>query len=427
MKVRGRTKKVRLTKRAVESITPPASGVQDVWDTEIPAYHIRVRPSGRRSYRFKYRYGGSQRIITIGEHGAFTAEQARTEALSHWNSVRKGGDPLGSREQQLAQAASTRRAALTVGELCEKWLVEGRRANPAKRESSWATDARKLRRHILPLLGDMPVRSLSKRDIELAQARIAGGETAVDERTKSRGRAIVKGGRGAARSSIMSLSACLSWAVGQEILESNPCVRVKKERARTRERFLSTREAAELFKVMEQMEERGRLSPIFGDIIRLLLLTGARKTEIQELSWSEVDLDGGLIRLSRERSKTGEKVVVLGNLAVELLRRRRRKSAFVFPSSLAPGRPTSGIQKAWERVRKEANLTDVRIHDLRHSFASFAAARGASLVVIGKALGHAQASSTHRYTHLTSDPVRAVADLVGTVVLQDRRQSARKR
>jgi len=405
----------KLTKRVIEALPVPAEGFVDTFDKELRGFHVRVFASGRRTYRLKYSVRGRQRVATIGEHGSsWTAEQARAEAEALRMIADRRRDPIEERRLAERAEAEARRRDITLAQLIERWLSEGRSANPAKRESSWATDARKLRRHVLPLLGTIDVQNLTKGDIEQAQAKVAAGATRLDEKTgRVRGRAIVRGGRGAARSAVMSLSACLSWAVDQEILASNPALRVKKEKPRRRERFLSDLEAARLLDTIFKMERDRQLSPSFGDMIRMLLLTGARKTEMQALSWSEVDLGRKSILLPRERSKTGEKIIPLSAPAIALLSKRQPQSGYVFPSPADTSKPAEGVQKAWERVRAQANLPDVRLHDLRHSFASFAVAGGASMPLIAKVLGHSQTATTERYAHLGADPMREVAEQVG--------------
>lgn len=418
----------KLIKRVVEALPVPAAGFADWFDTELRGFHVRVFASGRRSYRLKYSITGRQRVATIGEHGPnWTAEQARTEAEELRKVADRRRDPIEERASAESAVAEARRREITIQQLAERWLTQGRAANPAKRESSWATDARKLRRHIIPLLGTIPVGSLTKGDIESAQAKIAAGETKVDEKTGFRGRAIVRGGRGAARSAVMSLSACLSWAVDQEVIATNPALRVKKERARRRERFLSEKEAAALFDTLNEMEAEQKLLPVFGDMIRLLLLTGARKTEIQALHWSEVDLTRGHANLPRERSKTGEKIISLNAPAVAILSKINHKQGLVFPSPVDSERPADGLQKAWERVRARAKLQNVRLHDLRHSFASFAVADGASMPLIAKALGHAQTTTTERYAHLGDDPVKRLSERVGRRIVGAQAASNRRK
>jgi integrase len=141
--------------------------------------------------------------------------------------------------------------------------------------------------------------------------------------------------------------------------------------------------------------------------VRLLLLTGCRKSEILTLKWEWIDFERGCLRLPD--SKTGAKVVPLAAAAIELLSRLPRSSDFVLPTAKGDGH-YSGLQKDWERVRNRAKLPGLRIHDLRHSFASFAVADGHTLFMVGKVLGHKQARTTEGYAHLAADPLRAVAD-----------------
>jgi len=413
----------KLTKRAVEGLPTPPKGAQgELWDTELGGLHVRVQPSGRRIYRFKYRAGGRQVIVTLGQHGAITAEQARERARSLAGAVADGRDPTAERKAAAEAAKEEARRAITVAELVERWLVEGRDAAPNKRQSSWDTDARKLRRHIIPLLGRVQARDLTKDDIAKAQRAIAAGKTARDEKTGWRGRAIVKGGPGVARSAIMSLSACLSWAMDQEIIAANPVARVKKLPKRTMERFLSEAEAGRLLETLTEMEADGSLLPVYGDCVRVLLLTGARRSEIAGLQWNEVDLTRGLLTLRADRHKAGgsqgAKHIVLNAPAAQIIAQRPRLGAAVFA---APSNPEEGcsssIQKAWERIRARADLQGVRLHDLRHSFASFGAAGGASLLLIGKALGHSQSATTARYAHLGNDPVRGLVEKVGATIM----------
>lgn len=413
----------KLTKRIVEAIPIPSKGGQvEVWDTDLAGLHVRVMPSGKRSYRFKYRSGGRQVIVTLGQHGPVAAEQARERALTLAAAVAEGRDPAAERKAAARAAQEEARRAISVGELVERWLVEGRDAAPNKRERSWATDATCLRRHIVPLLGKVQVRALSKDDIGKAQRAIAAGKTAIDERTGWRGRAIVTGGAGIARRSLAALSSCLSWAVDGEIIPANPAARVKKLPKGVRERFLSEAEAARLLDTLGAMEADGSLLPVHGDCVRVLLLTGARRGEIAGLRWSEVDLSRGLLTLAPGRHKAGGsagvKHIPLNAPAAQIIAQRPRLGEAVFP---APSDPNQGcdasLSKAWGRIRTRADLPNVRLHDLRHSYASFGAAGGASLLLIGKALGHSQAATTARYAHLSNDPVRDLAERIGERIM----------
>ncbi len=410
-------KRANITKRIVDALQPQAVRY-DVFDGALRGFHVRVHPSGAKVYRLKYRSAGKQLVMTVGEHGApWTAEAARSRAEVLRGVVKDGGDPVADKEARQIAIAESRRRALTVGELVEKWLTYGRAAAPNKRDSSWAHDASRLRRHIVPLLGVYPASSLRRADIEKAQQDILEGKTAADVKTKKRGRAIIRGGRAVARGAIVSLSSCYSWAVAQELVADNPVTKVKKLAPTKRERFLSEKEAAALLDALNAMEAERSLPKYYADAIRLLLLTGARKREITELEWSEIDLKRGLIKLPPARSKTGEKLIHLSAPAAAILSACPQGERFVFPAPTDPTRPAQELQKAWQRVRSRAGLASLRLHDLRHSYASFAVAGGASLTLIGKALGHAQVATTARYAHLGEDPVKQMTERVGQTIM----------
>jgi integrase len=185
-----------------------------------------------------------------------------------------------------------------------------------------------------------------------------------------------------------------------------------------KERFLSGEEIGRLFSTLSDMELERSLRPEFANALRLLAMTGARKNEILRLSWSEVDLDRGLINLPARRSKTGAKAIVLNAPALSILSGLTRMGDVVFPSPSDPDKPIEGLQSAFERIRARACLEDVRIHDLRHTFASLAIERGASLFLVSKALGHSQIATTQRYAHVGDDPLRSVAEDVGRAILE---------
>lgn len=395
----------KLTKRAIDAFTSDRAEAF-LWDTIVLGFGVRLRKGGSKTFILKYRMGSAVRRHTLGKVGSpYTVEDAREAAAELLRQVREGHDPMAAKRE--------RAEAITVSELIETYLHEGRISKPNKRESSWRGDASVLRRHVEPLLGQRLARDISRRDLEKLQADVLSGRTAQDIRTKARGRAIIRGGPGAAGQMIRSTAAMFAWAVQQEIIPANPAIGVQKVKPRRRERFLSMAEARHMIETLAELVEAGDIPEPHAAILRLLLFTGARKSEILDLTWGEVDLERGRILLPWHRSKTGEKMIPLNSAALKELMRRPRSGPYVFPAARGDG-PTVGLYKTWDLVRKRAKLEGVRIHDLRHSFASFAAADGASLYLIGKALGHRQASTTERYAHLTDDPVRAVAEQVGS-------------
>jgi integrase len=201
----------------------------------------------------------------------------------------------------------------------------------------------------------------------------------------------------------------LQFAVERKLIPANPAKGVRLLKGEKKERFLSEAEVGRLADTLATMEREYRLSPTAAAAVRLLLLTGCRKSEILTLRWEWVDFARSCLRLPD--SKTGAKVVPLAAAALELFHGLPRdpKSDFVLPAAKGDGHLV-GLQKAWERVRAKANLPNLRLHDLRHSFASFAVADGNTLFMVGKVLGHKQARTTEGYAHLADDPLRAVAD-----------------
>ena len=219
---------------------------------------------------------------------------------------------------------------------------------------------------------------------------------------------MVKGGPAAATRATLVLSAMLQWATSRGFRADNPAKGVKLNKPTHRERLLTAAELGRLGEAFEKGEQLG-LNANSLAILRLLVLTGARRNEIASLKWEHVDFERGALRLPE--SKTGAKIVPLGAPALALLSRlpRPKGSAWVFPATSGKGHHV-GMPRIWAKLRAMARLKDVRMHDLRHGFASIAVADGNSLYLLGKVLGHAQATTTQRYAHLQLDPVRAVAD-----------------
>lgn len=394
----------KLTKRLVDAFQTDKPEAY-LWDNLIQGFGVRARKSGRKSFIVKYRLGSSARRHTLGKvNELMTIGEARDAAATILRQVRDGRDPTVERK--------ARNAAITVNELIAIYLVEGRFAKPNKRESSWRSDASAFRAHVKPLIGHRLARDITRRDLEKLQADVVAGKTARNVKTGKRGRAISRGGPGAAGMMIRSTAAMFAWAVRQELVLSNPSVGMQKVSARPRERFLSLQEAQRLFETLDAMVSARQINASQAAIIRLLLFTGARKSEIVRLSWLEVDLERRRIVLPWHRSKTGQRTILLNTAAHDEFMKLERIDRYVFPGRGGVG-PMDFNHSDWDRIRKTAGLDGLRIHDLRHSFASFAAADGVSLYVIGKALGHRQASTTERYAHLTDDPVLAAVELVG--------------
>lgn len=395
----------RLTKRIVDAAQPAAKDYV-LWDEELPGFGLRVYASGKKSYVIQYRAEGRSRRFTLGLHGPLTPDDARKHAKAKLGGVVSGENP--------AEEKATICRDPTIHELCDLYVKEGPILRPRKKASSWKTDRSNIDRHIRPLVGRRKLASLTKLDVQRFQADVSVGKTATDEKTGFRGRAIVRGGRAVAGRATALLRAILNFAVERGLREGNPARNIQLNKVVQRERFLTAEEFARLGSALEDEAASEEAKPSVA-AIRLLILTGCRKNEILTLQWRFIDWERGLLRLPD--SKTGAKIVPLGAAAVTLLRTvpRIEGETYVFTSP-RKGRHLVGLQKVWERVREAAGLSDARLHDLRHSFASVAVAGGFSLFMIGKVLGHKDTRTTEIYAHLGADPAKAVANQTSAAV-----------
>lgn len=388
----------KITKKLVDTLAP--SGRDGVlWDDELSGFGIRITAAGVKSYVVQYRIMGRSRRMTIARHGVMTPEEARKEAKLILADVARGLDPAEARDEQ--------RRDLTVSELCDLYVTEGM---TTKKASTIASDKGKLERHIKPLLGKRLLRSITRADIERLQADIAAGKTAADIKGGFKSRSIVTGGRGTAARTLGLLSGVFQFAVNRNLRPDNPVRGVKRFAEKKCERFLSPTEMARLGKALADLADEG-VNPAAINVVRLLALTGCRRGEITGLRWEWVDWDRACIRFPD--SKTGAKVVPLGAAALKLLTELYEEPSAgpVFVGSGITG-STTAVWRVWDKAREKAKLPDVRIHDLRHSFASVGAAGGDSLVVIGALLGHRDTATTARYAHLSNDPLKAAADRI---------------
>ena len=376
----------KLTKRYVEKLEPDSHADYVAWDDELRGFGVRIWPSGKRSYVLKYRTRlGRQRKITIGPHGPLTAEKARTRALNWLSEVKLGGDP--------AQDMAEDRNAGTVSEVAKRFMERhGSKMKPASCEAY----ERSLRLHILPVLGSLNIKEVTHSDV--ADLHYSMREIPI-----------------AANRAIATLSKMFNLAEKWGLREprSNPCRHIDMFRENERKRFLSEVELARLAEVLAEVERTRTEMPCTIAAIRLLLFTGARLSEILTLRWEHVDIEGQRLRLPD--SKTGAKIVYLPPATLEILAslEREEDNPYVIVGAKR-GTHLVNLQKPWERIRAKAGLDDVRIHDLRHSFASMAAAGGLSLPVIGALLGHTQPATTARYAHLADDPLKQAANLTGS-------------
>jgi integrase len=353
-----------------------------IWDAAVPAFGARRQNGPAVAYVLFYRTAeGRQRWHTIGRHGApWTPETAREEARRILGDVVKGADPSGDR--------AARRTAPTVAELAERFLAEHAQA---KRKPSTVREYRRLLDHVvLPAVGKRRVADVTRQDI--AKFHHARADTPTEAN-----RAL------AVTSTLFNFGERIGWRPDG----SNPCRHVEKYPQRRRERFLSPEELGRLGDALDTYCG----SPYATAAIKLLIFTGARLSEVLGLRWEWIDFDRGEARLPD--SKTGAKTLHLPPPALEVLSSlpRIEGNPHVIVGAKS-GAALVNLEKPWRAIRNVAGLDNVRLHDLRHAFASVAASAGMGLPIIGKMLGHTQAQTTQRYAHLASDPVKAAAATV---------------
>ncbi len=398
----------KLTKQIVDAAEPKSKAFF-IWCATLPGFGVRVHPTGRRVYYADYRTrDGIRRRMTIGAHGKVTTEEARKLALQVLGGAAQGDDPAGER--------ATRRSAITVKELCERYmaaadkgLIFGKRGQP-KKASTIAQDRARIDRHIIPLLGRRPVRDLTRADVARFIRDVTTGKTAIVERTRLRGKAVVSGGAGAAARTANFLGAILSFAVAEGIVERNVAHGVKRQADQKRTRRLTPDEYKALGLGIGQAEQDGATWQAVAGA-RLIALTGLRLGEVVALKWAEVDEAGGCFRL--RGTKEGDSVRPIGRRAFELLAALPRVDGcpYVLPAARGSGR-FGALPHAVRRMAKRAGLEGVSAHTLRHSFASMAGDLGYAEVTISAMLGHAAASVTTRYIHHLDSVLVAAASRV---------------
>jgi integrase len=399
----------KITKRTVDAAEPRGRDYF-LWCDELPGFGLRVFASGRRSYLVQYRAGGRSRRVTIGLHGALTAEEARREARALLGQVARGDDP--------AEERATRRGSITVAELCDAYLTAADKGlimgkgGLAKKASTLYVDKGRIERHIKPLLGRRLVAELTAPDIQRFVRDVQAGKTAGVVKTGFRGKAVVEGGPGTAARTVGLLGGILSYAVSEQIIAANPAAGVKRPADKKRKRRLTPEEYGSLGQALVKVEEgrAERWQAVAG--VRLLALTGCRLSEIVKLRWSEVDRAEPCLRL--EETKEGASVRPISQAVLLILDSLPRVpgSAYVLPAARGGQGPFASLDDALERIVSKAGLEGVSAHTLRHSFASTAGDLGYSDSTIGAMLGHAGHGVTSRYIHHLDAVLIAAADRV---------------
>jgi integrase len=405
---------MRLTKRTVDRLSPRQRQYVE-YDTDLTGFGIAVYPSGIKSWVCEYRpHGGGRGVakkrVTLGKATQLTAEQARKVAAEMLAGVRLGRDPATERAEQ--------RAAVTVGELIDLFNSQyvGPILKPRTAESH---------RFALDMLRQFHG---TLKAIALTRVHVAALHACMADRPYAANRCAAV------------WSKVFSWGATRGLIPEghNPTKGLQKYREQGRERFLTSEELGRLGAALAEGETVGlaydvdetkpkanhaakaenrriKLDPFAAAAIRLLILTGARLREILDSKWEQVDLERGIIFLPD--SKTGRKPIYLSAAAQAVLAGLPRIEGNPYIIAGAKeGAPRADLKKPWAAVCKASGLEGVRLHDLRHSFASFGAGASLGLPIIGKLLGHSQAATTHRYAHLDADPMRRAVERIGATI-----------
>lgn len=400
----------KLTKRVVDGAEIRANRYT-LFDSELKGFGLRVFPSGEKSWVVEYRpHGGGRRVgkrrLTLGPSGTLTPDEARGRAKDVLAKARLGADP--ARERDAA------RKALTFTDLAELFLAE--HVGPKRKPKTLVHYRHLLMSIAVPVLGTTKAQAVSRQDVAKLHMQM-------QDRPFQANRLLAVVG------------AMYSFAGKRGIVPEscNPARRIDRYREHRRERFLTTEELERLGAVLRRAEtigidwnvdeaqpnakhlpkpqnRRTILSPHAAAAIRLLILTGARLREILHLRWEYVDLGRGLLLLPD--SKTGQKTIVLNGPALDVLSTVPKLSSFVI-AGLDPDKPRADLHRPWKLIAKQAGIAEVRLHDLRHTYASFGAGSGLGLPILGKLLGHKEAATTQRYAHLDSNPLRRAANEIG--------------
>jgi integrase len=386
------SRRQRLRDADVRKLPVPEKGYAVTHDSEVRGLAVRVTASGVRAFVFSYyTKSGRDRCLTIGRHPEWTCVQAREEARKLRRLVDAGGDPLADVEAE--------RAAPTVAELCDRFEAE----HITQKRASTATDYRRiLKNHVRPFFGEhVKVADVQSEDIDRLH------------------RKVTHSGAYAANRTIAVLSKMFALSMRWKMRTDNPCKGVAKNKEYHRRRYLSADELARLVKALAEHPDQQ-----VADIVRVLLLTGARKGEALAMRWGDIDLGKGLWSKPASSTKQREHhevplsapvLAILSRISEQQSDRRHVLPTYVFPGIGETGHVVE-IKKGWASLLKAAGITGLRIHDLRHSFASVVVSAGGSLPLAGALLGHSQPSTTARYTHLFQDPQRAMVERVAKLV-----------
>jgi integrase len=371
------TEKKKLTKKIIDAATYEGNAQDNercvIWDAELSGFGLRIYPNGKKAFILSYRHNGRKRLITIGQYGAITQDQARDEAKKHHVGIIQGSDPLEDRQRK--------RTGDTVKDLCEAYI-----ARHAVNKKSGGEYKRRINQHIIPAWGNLKAAAIRRADVTALHSKIGKNNGPYEA---NRVLALISSMFGKAE----------LWGILEEGAP-NPARGVEKFAEHQRDRFLQSDELPRFFEALAQEP-----NDTIRDYILISLLTGVRRSNVLSMRWDQISFERSEWRIQITKNGTPQ-TVTLSPEAMEILRNRHNtKSPFVFPGDGKTGHLTEP-KRCWVRILERAKLTDLRIHDLRRTLGSWQAKTGASLSIIGKSLNHKNTSTTAIYARLDLDPVR---------------------
>ena len=368
---------VRLTEARINALKPGKSA-RDVRDAALKGFGVRIMPSGRKRFFLHTQHEGRHILKLIGEPGQMTLAEARDAAKTELAAIRKGQPAAMSPEDTVFEAVAE-----------EVSLRYSRHWKPSTLEVNRGY----LRNRILPWFGGRQIADITRKDVRDWFMSLHATPAAADRSAP-----------------VLSVIMAQAEVYGYRQENSNPCTGIRRYRRKGRERFLSDAELRCLGNILKSHETD---RPLLTAIVKLLLLTGCRGSEIRTLQWRDFR-DG---RLYLRDSKTGPRTVWLSSPSRDVLTTLPRTSRWIFPSRQIDGPVSkSVVTRFWRRVRSDAGLTDVRLHDLRHAYASIAIMQGETVPVVARLLGHNDSGTTLKYAHLSESALRDAADAMGAVL-----------
>jgi len=397
------SKRFNFTQASISAINSPPKGERlVVWDTQVSGLQCRISHQGVKVFSLYRRVrDGKPERVTLGKFGDITVKQARDEATQINAAIAKGANP--------AEIKRVNKAEMTFEELFFEYIEK----HSKQKKLSWKQDVGKYNRYLKKPLGHKRISKITRADI----AAIHSDVTSQLKFKKPTSENLQKFKSGGTANRVWALiSSVFGWAINAGHCENNPARGIKKNKERSRDRFLQSDELPRFFASLAEEENTA-----IRDFVLLALLTGARRANILSMRWEQISFERKEWRIPR--TKNGEsQTVPLGDEAIEILKERKgNNSDFVFSSDGKNGHLVEP-KKGWNRILKRAGIEDLRVHDLRRTLGSWQARTGASLVIVGKSLGHKSPQATAIYSRLDLDPVRKSMETATTAIFKAAKQ-----